>query len=140
MPCIPLFRSRRLSMNRILALSLAVVVVSFVGTARSADDATGTWKWSTTFGDKSIEATVKLKQEGEKLTGVYVGRNNTETAIEDGSVKNNVVSFKVVREFNGNKFESKYSGTLSGDAIKGKMSFQRDGQSQDRDWEAKRQK
>jgi hypothetical protein len=127
-------------MNRILALSLALAVVVLVGTARSADDATGTWKWTATFGDKSIESSVKLKQEGEKLTGAYVGRNNMETPIEDGSVKNNVVNFKVVREFNGNKFEIKYSGTLSGDTIKGKTAFQRDGQTQERDWEAKRQK
>jgi hypothetical protein len=127
-------------MNRILALSLTFAVVAIVGTARSAEDATGTWKWTATFGDKSIDSTVKLKQEGDKLTGVYVGRNNMETPISEGTVKDNVVSFKVVREFNGNKFESKYSGTLSGDTIKGKSSFQRDGQSQDRDWEAKRQK
>jgi hypothetical protein len=127
-------------MNRILALSVVVALVAFVGTARSADDATGTWKWTATFGDKSIDSTVKLKQEGDKLTGVYVGRNNMETPISDGTVKGNVVSFKVVREFNGNKFESKYSGTLSGDTIKGKMEFQRGGDSQSRDWEAKRQK
>ena len=59
---------------------------------------------------------------------------------EEGTIKDNVVSFKIVREFNGNKFTMKYSGTLSGDTIKGKTSFDRDGQAQERDWEAKRQK
>ena len=114
--------------------------VSLGTLARGADDATGTWKWSATFGTNTIESTLKLKQEGDKLTGVYVGRNNTESPIEEGTIKDNVLSFKIVREFNGNKFTMKYSGTLSGDTIKGKTSFDRDGQAQERDWEAKRQK
>ena len=82
----------------------------------------------------------KLKQEGEKLTGTYVGRGNMETPISDGTFKVNKVTFNVVREFNNNKFTIKYSGTLSGDTITGKSEFERDGQTQSRDWVAKRQK
>ncbi len=126
-------------MKRACMTALCLAFVSFVATTR-ADDATGTWKWTSMFGNNSVESSAKLKQEGDKLTGVYVGRNNTESPIEEGTVKDNVVSFKVTREFNGNKFTIKYSGTLSGDTIKGKTSFDRDGQAQDRDWEAKRQK
>jgi hypothetical protein len=123
-------------MKRFVAV---MIVVAFVGVAL-ADDPTGTWKWTTMFGDNTIESTLKLKAEGEKLTGVYVGRNNTETPIEDGTFKDNKVSFKVTREFNNNKFTIKYSGTVSGDSIKGKTEFEREGQTQSRDWEAKRQK
>jgi hypothetical protein len=108
--------------------------------ALAADDATGTWKWSATFNNNTVESTLKLKQEGEKLTGTYIGRNNTESPIEDGTIKGDAVSFKIVREFNGNKFTMKYSGTLSADTIKGKSEFERDGQTMSRDWEAKRQK
>jgi hypothetical protein len=113
---------------------------AFAMPSRAAEDATGTWKWSATFNNNTVESTLKLKQEGEKLTGVYIGRNNTESPIEDGTIKGDAVSFKIVREFNGNKFTMKYSGTLSGDTIKGKSEFDRDGQAQSRDWEAKRQK
>jgi hypothetical protein len=126
-------------MKRAIIAAIAVGLLAFVSSVR-ADDATGTWKWSSTFNNNTVESSAKLKQEGDKLTGVYVGRGNTESPIEDGTVKDNVVSFKVTREFNGNKFTIKYSGTLSGDSIKGKTSFERDGQTQDRDWEAKRQK
>ena len=122
-----------------MLMLLAVAVVASVGVVQ-AEDATGTWKWSATFNNNTVESTLKLKQEGEKLTGTYVGRNNTETPIEEGAIKDNMLSFKVTREFNGNKFTMKYSGKLSGDTITGKTSFDRDGQSQDRDWEAKRQK
>jgi hypothetical protein len=126
-------------MNRICSIAFVVALV-LVALPALADDATGTWKWTSTFNNNTIESTLKLKQEGDKLTGVYVGRNNTESPIEEGTIKDNHVSFKIVREVNGNKFTMKYSGTLSGDTIKGKTSFDRDGQAQERDWEAKRQK
>jgi hypothetical protein len=35
---------------------------------------------------------------------------------------------------------SKYTGKLSADTITGKIAFERDGQTQSRDWEAKRAK
>src|SRR5208337_1451638 len=47
-------------------------------------------------------------------------------------------SFNVVRERNGQTMTRKYSGKLSGDSIKGKSETERDGQTQSRDWEAKR--
>ena len=115
-------------------------ILAFALPTLAADDPTGTWKWNSTRGDKTIESTAKLKLEGDKLTGTYVGRNNMEIALANTSFKDNTVKFDVPIEFNGNKFTIKYSGTLSGDTIKGKSEFERDGQSQSRDWEAKRQK
>ncbi len=126
--------------KRMMAGVVLVVIACVAVPAWAADDATGTWKWSSTREDKTIESSAKLKVEGDKLTGVYIGRNNMETAITNGSFKDNTVKFDVPLEFNGNKFTIKYSGTLSGDTIKGKTSFDRDGQSQERDWEAKRAK
>lgn len=81
--------------------------------------------------------TLKLKLEGDKLTGAMVGRNGQETAIEDGTFKDGEVSFKVTRERQGNKVTTKYTGKVSGDTIKGKAG--REGQ-EGRDWEAKRAK
>jgi len=127
-------------MKHALVTTIALALIVLANTARAAEDPTGTWKWSTTFGDNTIESTAKLKLEGDKVTGVYVGRNNTESPISNGTFKDNTLKFDVVREFNGNKFTIKYSGTVSGDTVKGKSSFDRDGQAQERDWEAKRQK
>ena len=84
------------------------------------------------------ENTLKLKQDGKKLTGTISGRNNTETDIENGKVDGDDVSFQVTREFNGNKFVQKYSGKATADTIKGKVEFERNGETQSRDWEAKR--
>jgi len=126
--------SRHIALATIGLLSLVLVNV-----AQAAEDPTGTWKWSVTFNDQTREQTLKLKLEGDKLTGAMV-RGDQETAIEEGSFKDNVVSFKVTRERNGQKFTSKYSGTISGDEIKGKSTSERDGKVNERDWVAKRSK
>ena len=101
-------------------------------------DPSGTWKWSFTGqGGQTRETTLKLKLDGEKLTGTVSGRGG-ETAIAEAKLKGEEISFQVTREFNGNKVTTKYNGKISGDTIKGKMEFERDGQAQSRDWEAKR--
>ena len=127
--------SRHIALATIGLLSLVLVNV-----AQAAEDPTGTWKWSVTRGDQTFEQSLTLKLEGDKLTGTMPGRNNTETAIEEGTFKDNVVAFKVTRERNGQKFSTKYSGTVSGDEIKGKSTSERDGKVNERDWVAKRSK
>lgn len=119
--------------------TIGLLSLVLVNVAQAAEDPTGTWKWSVTFNDQTREQTLKLKLDGDKLTGAMV-RGDQETAIEDGSFKDNVVSFKVTRERNGQKFTTKYTGTVSGDEIKGKTSSERDGKVNERDWVAKRSK
>jgi hypothetical protein len=127
-----------------MRLLIAAVVVSalagWTSAANAADDPTGTWKWSVTFNNNTRDVTLKLKLDGDKLTGAISGRNNQDTAIEDASYKDGTVAFSVTREFNGQKRTTKYSGKLSGDTIKGTSESERDGQKQTRDWEAKRSK
>lgn len=117
---------------------LLTVALMCVAVPALAADPTGTWKWSVERNGQTFETTLKLKMEGEKLTGTISGRNNTETAIEDGKVDGDDVSFKVTREFNGNKFVQMYKGKLSGDTLKGKVEFERNGETRSRDWEAKK--
>jgi len=128
-------------MKRMLQVVVGLAMVAVVGTAL-ADHFTGTWKSETNVAGKVREGTLKLKQDGNKVTGSYVGgQNNTESPIEDASVKDDTtISFKVTREFNGQKRTTKYSGKISGDTITGKAESERDGQAQSSDWTAKRQK
>jgi hypothetical protein len=131
-------------MRRLFATALVVTIVGSVGALRADDKAspTGTWKWTVPGrqGGEARELTLKLKLDGDKLTGSMPGRNGQETAIEDGQYKDGEISFKVTRERQGNKITTKYSGKLSGDTIKGKIESERNGQPQSRDWEAKRAK
>ena len=117
-----------------------VLALGFTASAEEKKiDPTGTWKSSITNQDGQVrESTVKLKVEGDKLTGTVSGRNNDAT-IEQGKITGDEISFQVTREFNGNKVVIKYSGKVSGDTIKGKSESQRDGQPVTRDWVAKKE-
>ena len=124
-------------------LNLTTSFLLALGVLAKADDKkidpTGTWTWSVgAQNDDTRQATLKLKLDGDKLTGTISGRNN-ETAITQAKLNGDEISFEVVRERDGNKFSQNYRGKVSGDTIKGKMEFGRDGESRSRDWEAKRE-
>jgi len=87
--------------------------------------------------------TLALKLEGAKLTGKMISpargdQPARETEITEAKLTGADISFTVVREFNGNKMTSKYNGKISAETIKGKIEFERNGEAQSRDWEAKR--
>src|SRR5438132_10821035 len=102
-------------MKRLLATTLVMILAGSVGALRADDKAnpTGTWKWTVNINNQEREMTLKLKLDGDKLTGSMVGRNNQETPIEEGQYKDGEVSFKVTRERQGNKFTIKYNGKVS---------------------------
>jgi len=128
-------------MKRLVAATIVLALFGLVRPVVGADDLTGTWKMETNFNGKTRESTLKLKLDGDKLTGVYIGgQNNTETPIENGTFKDGKLSFSVTREFNNNKITSKYTGTLTGDVIKEKSETEFNGQTRMSDFEAKRQK
>lgn len=129
-------------------LSLLTCAVLTLGAASHtlAADASGNWTWSRPGrnGGEAWKTTLTLKADGEKLTGTLTnpgrqGGDPVKTPISDGKVTGDAISFSVTREFNGNKMVIKYSGTVSGDTIKGKTEVERDGQTRSREWEAKRE-
>lgn len=124
------------------ALIAACVLLGGMAVAVAADkaDPTGTWKWSQEFNGKKFERTLKLKLEGDKLTGSMPGRKDQETAIEDGAFKDGTVSFQITRERDGKKLVTKYSAKLEGDTLKGTAESERDGQTRKQEFEAKREK
>lgn len=127
-------------MTRRSFLALGIAIIGLAGIAHAADkpDPTGTWKWKFSANGQDREVTLKLKLEGEKLTGTISGRNNNDTNIDDATFKDGEVAFSVTRERNGQKFTTKYKGKVDGDTIKGKV--ERPGQAEGQDWEAKREK
>ena len=105
---------------------------------RAADDAKpeGTWKWSVERNGEKFETTLKLKLEGDKLSGTITGRDGKETAIEEPGYKDGEVKFQITRERDGNKITIKYRGKVSGDTITGKS----ENGDRSRDWKADRAK
>lgn len=93
------------------SLLLALFVAAF------AADVDGKWTGQVQGPQGAMDITIVLKAEGEKLTGTYASQLG-EAPIKEGSIKGDVVAFKVEREFNGTKFILVYKGKLAGDEIK----------------------
>src|ERR671924_211786 len=94
----------------------AVCVLAVAGMAGAEDkpNPSGTWKYTAEVNGQSFDVTIKLKLEGDKLTGT-VSVLDMESKIEDGKNK--------------------------GDTFKGKRELEIDGQQTNtRDFEAKRSK
>ncbi|MGC4074622.1 MAG: hypothetical protein QM760_19400 [Nibricoccus sp.] len=127
------------SLRSLLAAGLAAC---FLTIAAFAGDPSGTWKWSQPGRDgQSVESSLTLELKEEKLTGTLKGRMG-DSPISDASFKDDTVTFAVVRERNGNKFTSKYSGKIDGDTLKGTIEIPgRDGgEARKIDWSATRAK
>ena len=67
-----------------------------------------------------------LKADGSTLTGTVAGGMGgrggggapAPAEISEGKIDGNTITFKVVREFNGNQFVTSYKGTVDGDTMK----------------------
>ena len=97
----------------LFALSIAVLAAGI----------DGKWTGQVQGPQGSMDITFVFKSDGEKLTGTLTNQMG-DVAIEEGTIKGDAVSFKVVREFNGNKFTLKYTGKLAGDEIKLTRTFE----------------
>ena len=139
------------SLKLIAALGAAcfLTVAAFAADAApAAASPTGTWKWTQQGrnGGAGFELTVKLELKDGALTGTMAGFQGPQghvpdQAITDASFKDGVVAFSVTREFNGNKFTTKYSGKLDGDSIKGESERPgRDGNVRKSEWNPTRAK
>ncbi|MDB6054529.1 MAG: hypothetical protein JWN25_2052 [Verrucomicrobiales bacterium] len=108
--------------------------------AAKAASASGNWNTVLIIGEGNrIEGTLKLKQEGDALTGATV-RNENETPIQDGKIVGDEITFKVIRDRDGRKVSTKFKGKITGDSIKGKVESDWSGDLQTFDWEGTRGK
>ena len=109
-------------------------------------DPSGTYQWvmAGRNGGPDRTNTLVLKLDGDMLTGKLTapgrGGQTTETTINNAKLTGADVSFTVIRTYNDNSITNTYSGTITNDAIKGKIEFVRNDEIQSRPWEAKLQK
>ena len=124
----------------------ALFALGLVSQTQAQDKkADGKWAWTMPGrnGGPDRKITLNLKTEGDKVTGKILAPTRddpkAETEIKDGKLAGDELSFTVIREMrNGNKMTLKYKGKVSADSIKGKVEFGQEGDTQSRDWEAKR--
>jgi hypothetical protein len=99
----------------------------------------GTWKWTFNMPDGTkAEPKARIKREGGALTGTSIPRPGMSVPITDLKVEGDKISWAVVRDTNGRKVTTRYSGRIDSDRIKGTIESDWSGESQTYDWSAKR--
>jgi hypothetical protein len=120
-------------------LCLLAACASLPGRAADAKlDPSGAWTWNAANPDGQMpDITVNLKLQGEALTGTIVKSTGT-VAITNGTFKGDEVSFQQVRLGRNGKSTTTFTGTLSGDTIKGKAEIETGTNHVASDWGLKR--
>jgi hypothetical protein len=116
---------------RLFMLSCVLAVAAY------AADATGKWTAEVPGrGGNTMTTNITLKADGSNLTGSVSGRNG-DTAIANGKVDGDTVTFDVTRETQNGAMTMHYTGKVAGDEIKFKVERQ-GGEGQAREFTAKR--
>jgi hypothetical protein len=108
----------------IALLALTVMAPALISAGEPAVNPTGTWKVTYTLDGKTqtYQPTLKLKQEGDKLTGTFTrrrGQQDIEMALEDVKLEASEIPFTVsVSGSGGATVVRKFHGKIAGDTIK----------------------
>ncbi|HEX6284941.1 MAG TPA: hypothetical protein VFZ71_08705, partial [Pyrinomonadaceae bacterium] len=80
---------------------------------------TGTWNLNVTFGGSETRGSVTFQQEGERLSGRIAGVLGTGEISNASASAAGEVRFTVPLQIEGQTKETTFTGTLSGDQIRG---------------------
>ena len=103
---------------RVAAL-VAIVLVSFVPVMAQGTNVTGEWLFNVTTDQGGGTPTITFKQDGEKLTGKYVGQLGN--ADLTGTVKSGAIHFTFTIDVQGQQAPVTYDGTVEKNTMKGKL-------------------
>jgi hypothetical protein len=119
-----------------LVVGIAVTARAFSGPIEAPAKVEG--KWHVELQLESITGTpdVTFKQDGEKLTGTYESRRYGEMPLQ-GTIKETAIQWVVAFSAEGSQISGTFTGTVDGDTMKGKVSYEGAG---DGTWTAKRAK
>lgn len=102
------------------AIMMLVVAMSAVrGAAQAKVDVTGKWALNVETSAGAGQPTFTFKQDGEKLTGHYVGTFGE--ADLTGTVKGADITFAFTVDAQGTALKETYTGTVDKDTMKGKL-------------------
>jgi hypothetical protein len=108
------------SMIRILTVvvfALGLLVPARLGA--QATNVTGEWAFNVQTDQGGGTPTITLKQDGEKLTGKYVGQLGN--ADLTGTLKGSAIHFTFTLDVQGQQAPVTYDGTVEKNTMKGKM-------------------
>jgi len=112
-------------MKAVLVWALATQIFASGLTAPDASlaeiDVTGTWDLRVETSGGVAAPSVTLKQESDKITGIYRGRMG-ESKLE-GTIRADKITFSVHLQFRDQPMTITYSGTVEKDVMKGTARF-----------------
>jgi hypothetical protein len=94
-------------MKRLMVLLALCAAVAF------AADITGNWKATAEGPNGSMERSFVFKQEGTKLTGETTSSMLGKSAIENGKVEGDTVTFTITGRFGDNEMKLDYKGKIN---------------------------
>ncbi len=97
--------------------TLFALLALFAATAVAAD-VSGTWKATAEGPQGAIERTFTFQQHGTQLTGETSSEMLGKSAINEGKVEGDDISFSITASFQGEGRKITYRGKISGDTIK----------------------
>lgn len=128
-------------MKAILSVAVVLGLSGLVGAADDkAADPVGTWKCEYEVGGQQRTSTLKIKKDGDKLTGTMDWPGQEGEKLKDVKFKDGKLTFSAVRKFMDNEIPIDYTLTIDGGAFKGKGEAEFGGQKQEFDIEGKREK
>ena len=101
---------------------LVVAMSAATGSAQAKVDVTGKWAFSVETSAGAGQPNFTFKQDGEKLTGHYVGTFGE--ADLTGTVKGSDITFSFTVDAQGTSLKETYTGTVDKDTMKGKLSIE----------------
>jgi hypothetical protein len=90
--------------------------------AQTAADVAGDWEMTVNSPQGASQATLSLKKDGDKLTGLIKSPRG-ERELESVTLKGNDIVFGVKRNLQGNDVLFTYTGKVEKDAMKGAVDF-----------------
>jgi hypothetical protein len=111
---------RTVAVGAIMMLVLALASVR--GAAQAKVDVTGKWAFTVETSAGAGSPTFTFKQEGEKLTGHYVGTFGE--ADLTGTVKGADITFAFTVDAQGTSLKETYTGKVDKDTMKGTLSIE----------------
>ena len=101
----------------ITVLAIALLVPAHLGA--QATNVTGEWAFDVQTDQGGGTPAITFKQDGEKLTGKYVGQLGN--ADLTGTLKGNVIHFTFTLDVQGQQAPVTYDGTVEKNTMKGKL-------------------
>jgi hypothetical protein len=98
-----------------------VAAVLFSAISALAADVSGTWAMNVDAPDGAVEATLTLKQDGDKITGTVSSQMGD--APVTGTLKDNDITFTMVMDAGGQNVTIVYTARVAADKMEGSLDF-----------------